>query len=109
MIDTKHVLATRGWLTFTADGFRDAVLERISIRQFEEGEPIYRINDAPGGLWAIVDGEVQIEVPGPESGPSLAHFGVPGFWFGEGPLIHSTPRRVGVAATRRRGARSWRR
>jgi CRP/FNR family cyclic AMP-dependent transcriptional regulator len=91
-------LAVNGWLSLCPAYFQDAILQRVAARKFERGEAIYRIGDPPGGLWAIVDGAVQIEIPGPAAAPELAHFATPGYWFGEGPLIHSAPRRVGVVA-----------
>jgi CRP-like cAMP-binding protein len=96
-----QVLSESGWLSRTPIEFRSAVLERISLHEFGRGEPIYRSGDPPGGLWAIVDGTVEIEIPGPENAPSFAHFATPGFWLGEGALIRASPRRVGVVATGR--------
>ena len=95
-----HVLASRGWLSFTPPGFRTDVLARTQLRQFRKGETVYRAGDPPGGLWGIVKGAVEIEWPPPGGTPHLVHFAAAGFWFGEGPLVADRPRAVTVIATR---------
>lgn len=93
-------LAGTGWLSFTDPAFRDAVLARIEPRGFEKGEPVYRAGDAPGGLWALIEGAIEIESAAAGAAPHLMHFAVPGFWFGEGPLIAGVTRIVSVNASR---------
>jgi CRP/FNR family transcriptional regulator, cyclic AMP receptor protein len=93
-------LATTGWLSFTSPEFRTAVLARIEPREFAKGEPVYRAGDPPGGVWALVDGAIEIESAAPSAAPQLMHFAVPGFWFGEGPLIFGVNRLVSVNASR---------
>lgn len=93
-------LSRHGWLSFTSPEFRAAVLARTELRDFAKGEPVYRAGDPPGGLWALVEGAVEIE-SGPVGGvPQLMHLGVPGFWFGEGPLIFGVTRLVSVSSCR---------
>jgi CRP/FNR family cyclic AMP-dependent transcriptional regulator len=94
------VLRERGWLSLTAADFCRGVLERVSLRKFSAGKTIIRAGDPPGGLWGLVDGAVQIELRSPQRTPRLAHFGSPGYWFGEGPLILKSPRRITVYTTR---------
>ncbi len=93
-------LAHRGWLAFTPLSFREAVLARLKLCEFRSGDAVYRVGDRPGGLWAIVNGAVEIEIPPPGTAPHLVHFAASGYWFGEWPLIHNKPRRVTVVATR---------
>ena len=94
------VLRELGWLSLTAADFCQAVLERLSLRRFSAGQAIFRAGDSPGGLWGLVDGTVQVDLLGPQRTPNLAHFGSPGYWFGEGPLIFKSPRRITVYANR---------
>ncbi len=93
-------LAEHGWLSFTPLSFRENVLARIQVRDFGKGESIYRAGDPPGGLWVVVNGAVEFELPPPDSAPHLVHLAAAGFWFGEWPLIWDKPRRVTVVATR---------
>ncbi|HET9474465.1 MAG TPA: Crp/Fnr family transcriptional regulator [Steroidobacteraceae bacterium] len=93
-------LSRHGWLSFTSPEFRVAVLARLELHDFDKGEPVYRAGDPPGGLWALVEGTVEIEGASPGAAPHLMHLGVPGFWFGEGPLIFGVNRLVSVNAGR---------
>jgi CRP-like cAMP-binding protein len=92
-------LASHGWLSFTPPAFRKNVLARIQTREFRKGEAVYRAGDPPGGLWVVVHGAVEIELPPPDTAPHFVHLASPGFWFGEWPLIWDKPRRLTVAAT----------
>jgi CRP-like cAMP-binding protein len=92
-------LRDQGWLALTSADFRQAVLERLTLRRFAAGEAIYRIGDGEGGLWAIVEGGVQFEIPGPQLAPGLAYVAIPGFWFGETPLIRKSVRQLDAIAT----------
>lgn len=100
ILDCDHVgfFAERGWLSLTSPTFCEAVLQKLSIHKFDTNEPIYRHEDPAGGLWGILNGAIEAELPGP-TGPILGHSGAPGYWFGEGPIIFPSTRRAGVFAT----------
>lgn len=91
-------LNDHGWLTLTPVDFRQAVFERLTMRKFSAGEAVYRTGDSEGGLWAIVEGGVQLEIPGLQLTPGLAYVAAPGFWFGETPLITKSAREVDAYA-----------
>jgi CRP/FNR family transcriptional regulator, cyclic AMP receptor protein len=93
-------LSRHGWLSFTSPEFRAAVLARTELRDFVKGDPVYRAGDPPGGLWALVEGAVEVESGTPGAAPHLMHLGVPGFWIGEAPLIFGVNRLVSVTAAR---------
>ena len=93
-------LSEHGWLSFTPPEFRDKVLRRVVLHKFNKGQTVYRAGDEPGGLWAIVEGAVEISGASPGAVPHLIHFGVPGFWVGEAPLIYGIRRIVTVTAVR---------
>jgi len=92
-------LANHGWLSFTPPGFQQSVLARIQSREFRKGEAVYRAGDPPGGLWVVLEGAVELELPPPDDAPHFVHLVAPGFWFGEWPLIWDKPRRLTVIAT----------
>jgi CRP/FNR family transcriptional regulator, cyclic AMP receptor protein len=94
----ENFLANHGWLSFTPPAFRKSVLARIQTREFRKGEAIYRAGDPPGGLWVVLSGAVELELPPPDTAPHFVHLAVPGFWFGEWPLIWDKPRRLTVVA-----------
>jgi CRP/FNR family cyclic AMP-dependent transcriptional regulator len=91
-------LNDHGWLTLTPPDFRQAIFERLTTRKLAAGEAIYRSGDLEGGLWALIEGGVQFEIPGPQLTPSMALVAVPGFWFGEAPLISKAVRRTNAYA-----------
>jgi CRP-like cAMP-binding protein len=93
-----QVLHDHGWLSLTSADFREAVFERLAIRKFAGGEAIYRAGDRGGGLWGIIEGGVEFEVPGPQLAPSSIHVAIPGFWFGETPLISGIARSINANA-----------
>lgn len=95
----ENFLVTHGWLSFTPPGFRNNVLARIQTREFKKGEAVYRAGDPPGGLWVVLHGAVELELPPPDNAPHFVHLAAPGFWFGEWPLIWDKPRRLSVFAT----------
>lgn len=92
------ILNDHGWLALTSSDFRQAVVDRLSTRKLGAGEAIYRAGDREGGLWAIVEGGVQFEIPGPQLAASLAHVAIPGFWFGEALLIGRAARQIDAYA-----------
>jgi CRP-like cAMP-binding protein len=92
-------LSNHGWLSFTPPPFRKNVLTKIQSREFKKGEAVYRAGDAPGGLWVVLEGAVELELPPPDTAPHFIHLACPGFWFGEWPLIWDKPRRLTVIAT----------
>ena len=98
--EVSAFLSRHGWLSVTPPEFRDKVLQRIELQEFDKGQAVYRAGDAPGGLWAIVEGAVEIQGASPGALPHLLHLGVPGLWFGEMPLIFNTKRLVSVIANR---------
>jgi CRP-like cAMP-binding protein len=93
-------LAGTGWLATTPAPFKTSVLAGCRVRTFARGESVYGFDDPPGGLWALAEGAVAIEVASMEHGLHVAHVLHPGAWMGEAALLTKTPRRVGVVAVR---------
>lgn len=94
------VLAKRGWLARVPPEFRQAVLSVARRRALEPGEAVYRPGGDEAAIYGIVDGAVEfISRYAPVHG-TPTHIGHPGFWFGFGPLVTRSPRRVaGFALT----------
>ncbi|MBA7467936.1 hypothetical protein ES703_73611 [subsurface metagenome] len=51
-------------------------------------------------MFGIVAGCLGVSVAPGERGPYLAHFALPGIWFGEAAAFTRQPRRVGLTASR---------
>ena len=90
----------QGWLGYTPMSFRRAVFDRCLREQFKAGTQVYSIGDEPGGMFGIVSGGLAVSIAPGEQGPYIAHFAMPGTWFGEAAAITRQPRRVGLTATR---------
>jgi CRP-like cAMP-binding protein len=90
----------QGWLGQTPLPFRRAVLDRCLPEHFKAGAQVYSVGDEPGGMFGILSGRLGVSIAPGERGPYLAHFAMPGTWFGEGSAITRQPRRVGLTATR---------
>lgn len=95
-----EVVLGHGWLRHTPAPFGRAVTERCLLEQFAAGTPIYSIGDEPGGIYGIVAGCLGISVAPREQGPYIAHFALPGSWFGQAAVFTGGPRRVGLTAVR---------
>ena len=78
--------ARGGWLSDAPASFRDAVLERCSLREFAPGETIYMTGDEPGGMYGLITGGLSVTITTGERGPNFAHYFRPMKWFGEGPI-----------------------
>ena len=54
------LVSRRGWLSQTPRAFRNALLARVHLQTFTEGEIIYEAGDPPGGIYGVVSGAVRI-------------------------------------------------
>ena len=96
----REDVLNQGWLGHTPLPFRRAVLDRCLLEQFKAGTQIYAVGDEPGGMFGLVKGGLGVSIAPGERGPYIAHFAMPGTWFGEAAAITRQPRRVGLIATR---------
>lgn len=95
-----NVILERGWLSKTPEPFQQAVLKHCVRRRYKAGASIYRKDDPPGGLFGLVRGGVAVDITTADRGPAMAHYLLPGAWFGGGPAFTGRLRQVGLRATR---------
>ena len=93
------LVSRRGWLSQTPRAFRNALLARVHLQTFTEGEIIYEAGDPPGGIYGVVSGAVRISFVPRERGPVFAHYFRPGSWFGEAAALSRQPRMAGHSAS----------
>lgn len=93
-------LRAHGWLSETAETFRNAVLDRCALKRVARGETLYRAGDAAGGLYGLIDGTFGVMVAPGQRAPFLGILARPGFWIGEASVITRGPRAIGIVATR---------
>jgi CRP/FNR family transcriptional regulator, cyclic AMP receptor protein len=96
----RKIVLSKGWLSKTPASFRREVLDRCLLKRFKAGKPIYSTGDEPGGMFGIVAGSLGVSIAPRGRGPYIAHFAMPGSWFGEVCAFTRLPRRVGLIATR---------
>jgi CRP-like cAMP-binding protein len=94
----RDVLSRLGWLSRQPEEFQDEVFRRAVSMKFRAGDVIYRIQDAPGGIYGFVSGAVTASVGPHNALPHLLHVLTPGAWTGEGCFLSRQPRRVSLQA-----------
>jgi CRP/FNR family cyclic AMP-dependent transcriptional regulator len=94
----RDVVAAVGWLSRQAADFRSRFLEEAELREVSAGATVNSLGDAPGGLYGVVDGFLDVLIaPGPFP-PTLVYIARRGWWVGEAALITRTTRRVAMIA-----------
>ncbi|MEI7572890.1 MAG: Crp/Fnr family transcriptional regulator [Phenylobacterium sp.] len=84
-----------GWLARQTPDFRKAFLERVSLRKFQAGTPIYRAGAPPSGMFGLVVGQWSLQVP-----PSDVMISVqgPGRWAGDAAALRRRPTMISICA-----------
>jgi len=84
-----------GWLARQTADFRKAFLERVSLRKFQAGTPIYRAGAPPSGMFGLVVGQWSLQVP-----PSDVMISVqgPGRWAGDAAALRRRPTMISIRA-----------
>ena len=71
------------WFTDLGPVIQDAILENAGVRQYLAGQTISPEDSPPLGLFAVLQGQVDLVRHVGEDRQILYHVGGPGFWFGE--------------------------
>ena len=87
-----HVLLQDPWFCTIPEARRHALLEGSRTLDVEAGRRIYRIEDKPDGLYAVVAGEARL-ISYPSAGRLVVSLRLqPGNWFGELSVLDGGPR-----------------
>lgn len=93
-----RILASRGWLSATPDGFRRSLLAKASWHRIEAGAPIQDGGEEEGELIGLAQGAIAVRtILGPADTP-IMHILHPVFWIGYLPIILGQPRRLTASA-----------
>ena len=92
------ILEADGWFSRVPHERRRLLLEEATVRSLAAGARIGDAGDPPGGLWAVLEGRVQLkgypavglDLPLPVLGP--------GTWFGETSTLDGLPRQTDATA-----------
>ncbi len=90
----------RGWISHLANEDREQILGRCVPRELECGAVLYRVGDAPDGLYYLATGCIRMDTVQSDHGPTiLSHFHA-GSWLGEVELFSGMPRLTTLTALR---------
>lgn len=92
--EAGEIVRNLGWLSRQPEAFRDALLRRCHLERFAKGETLYRAGEAPGGLYGLVQGVLDVELPNGMLGTVRA----PGYWVGETAAFRRAPRLASIIA-----------
>ncbi|WP_313534278.1 Crp/Fnr family transcriptional regulator [Haematobacter sp.] len=93
-----EVLSSRGWLSSQSESFRNDVFNLGVSQYFSAGSVIYRVGDAPGGVYGVVSGGLLASLSVPDEVPRPMQFGTPGGWVGIMPFFDGGERRATLQA-----------
>jgi CRP-like cAMP-binding protein len=91
-------LARSGWFAGRSERTRALIGAEARLRRFGPGEALYRVGDAPNGLFGLVDGALRISVPRDDGEDYVIHRADPGFWIGDAAQFSDGGRIVTVTA-----------
>jgi CRP-like cAMP-binding protein len=99
--DAWSKLAKTGWLGARSPETRKLLRPFARLRGFDAGEVLYRADDLPNGVFGLVEGALEIAVPGMNGEEGLFHRAEPGFWIGDLALFAGQRRLVTIRAAGR--------
>jgi CRP/FNR family transcriptional regulator, cyclic AMP receptor protein len=98
--EARDLMGRIGWLSRTPESFRMNVLRRSRLLRIDTGQPVYKLDDPPGGIYGLVSGGVAVTIAPQEHGPYFAHVMGVGAWFGLAAAMNRHSRTVGLITTR---------
>ncbi len=92
------ILSKRGWFADRPETLK-AMLARIArVRRFSRGESLYLYGDVANGIFGLVDGELDINIPRADGVDLTVHRADAGFWIGDLAFFAGHTRLVSVIA-----------
>jgi CRP-like cAMP-binding protein len=76
-------LSQGSWFGRLPQALREQVITRSSVRSYAKGQLLSLEGSPPKGLFAVLEGQVQLVAAMGTGDEALVHVGGPGFWFGE--------------------------
>jgi len=90
--DAISVLSAKGWLAVEPEWLRDAIMERVTLQTYTQGEYTHFAGDTSSGMFGIADGSFGVMIPAASGELVLCHVLRSGAWFGLGPILTNGPR-----------------
>ncbi len=76
-------LSQGSWFGRMPQALRERVITHSSVRSYDKGQILSLEGSPPKGLFAVLEGQVQLVAAMGTGDEALVHVGGPGFWFGE--------------------------
>jgi CRP/FNR family cyclic AMP-dependent transcriptional regulator len=93
------ILDADSWFGQIPPDRRALLLTEAQVRSVAAGTRLYRAGDPPNGLWAVIEGEIQLKGYPTAGLEFLAPILRPGTWFGELSTVDGLPRPTDAIAT----------
>ncbi len=98
MATWRSVLAADYWFGQLPAAFADRLLDMATVRQLNDGQPLFFRGDAPDGLYAVLNGTLRVSGVSQDGKEALLTLLEPTAWFGEISLFDRLPRTHDVSA-----------
>lgn len=92
------ILEADGWFGQIPAERRALLLGEAQVRSVRAGERLYGAGDPPNGLWAVLEGRIQLKGYPAAGLELLVPILKPGSWFGETSTLDGLPRQTDAAA-----------
>jgi len=79
----------------------DRILRSCSVRDIPARTHLQHVGDDPGSMWFLAEGALSVEMAPGSRNPQMSYLVLPPVWVGEGSIIASAPRLIGLSTTRR--------
>lgn len=89
-----QIMGEKGWLSRQPNDFRDDVLRKCHLRHFQAGEILYHAGDNAAGVYGLLEGVIELEIPTGNVGTVRT----PGYWVGETAAFRNAPRLATIIA-----------
>ncbi|HEX5788877.1 MAG TPA: Crp/Fnr family transcriptional regulator [Woeseiaceae bacterium] len=88
-----------GWLSRRSAVTRKHLRGIARIRTMDAGQTLYRVGDAPDGVYGLVSGALEVSIPRIDGQEVIVHRAEPGFWIGDLALFAGQSRLITLRAT----------
>ena len=87
-----------GWLSRRSAVTRKLLRDIARLRTMDMGQTLYRVGDAPDGVYGLVSGALEVSIPRIDGQEVTVHRAEPGFWIGDLALFAGQARLVSLRA-----------
>jgi CRP/FNR family cyclic AMP-dependent transcriptional regulator len=94
-----ELLEQAGWLARRSSEARKLLFQAARLRTFSAGDVVYAVGDKPNGIFGLVSGTLEADIPRVDGEECLFHRAETGFWVGDLALFSGQRRLMTLRAT----------